>query len=110
MAQTAHTPGPWIVDNFLCDADHPLRVAMPPRAGMPTATIARCEHNWSDAGPYDRRISWKEAEANTLLIAAAPDLLETLTALADEAFLNMRDGRQDLIDDARRAIAKATGA
>jgi len=73
-----HTPGPWLADNFLCDGDHALRIAMPNVRTMPGATIAIAQHNWSDAEFGERRISWKEAEANARLIAAAPAMLEAL--------------------------------
>lgn len=100
-----HTSGPWQADNFLCDDEHPLRIGMPDRNGVPTATIAFCEHNWNDSGPYDRRISWAEAEANARLIAAAPDLLEALQHILGGALSLPRFAEAE----ARAAIAKALG-
>ena len=60
---------------------------------------------------YDvaRQMSAYANTANARLIAAAPDLLEALEALTEEAFVNMSGGRGHLIDDARAAIAKAKG-
>lgn len=48
-----------------------------------------------------------DGKAHANMIAAAPELLRTSKALADEAFRNMTGGRQDLIDDVYAAIYKA---
>ena len=113
------TKGPWKADDFLCDGDHALRIGMPDRNGVPTATIAVCQHNWNDCGQYDRRISWAEAQANARLIASAPDMLETLQQL--EYWFNTDAEILDAMTEAeradhirqhekiRKAIAKALG-
>ena len=106
-----HTPAPWQADDFLCDNEHALRIAMPDRNGVPTATIAFCEHNWNDCGQYDRRISWAEAEANARLIAASPTLLEAVIQYRDDL---KRPPTGDSIERrlamVNAAIAKANGA
>lgn len=73
-----HTPGRWVNDNHFQEKDHTTRVAMPDVNGIPAATIAYCDHNWNDGSYTDRRISWKEAEANVALIAAAPDMKDEI--------------------------------
>jgi hypothetical protein len=57
------------------------------------------QHTWIDCG----------TEANARLIAAAPDLLEALKVLAD--YLDERSGDNECrpLENARAAIAKATG-
>lgn len=74
------TPGAWVVDNFLCEGDHLLRIGEPWKAGNPCATIAHVEHNWNDCGRQDRRISWKEAETNAALIVLLRNNLDTIIA------------------------------
>jgi len=110
-----HTPGPWLADNFLCDGDHALRIAMPDVRTMPGATIAVAQHNWSDAEFGERRISWKEAEANARLIAAAPAMLAALEFITEQ-FGDWLDGVEDpdradtdAMEAARAVIAAARG-
>jgi len=95
-----HTPGPWQADEANCvfagDID-----------GDPT-WIANCANSQSS-----HRAPLAEAEANGRLIAAAPDLLETLELLL-YAIVEGHTSRPDKIlqnnlVDARAAIAKATG-
>jgi hypothetical protein len=78
------TPGPWQADSAFCQGDHAVRIAMPDWAGVPQATVAECDHNWLDADCGERRISWKEAEANARFIAwcreGVPALVAELTA------------------------------
>ncbi len=47
--------------------------------------------------------------ANAHLLGAALNLFKALEALANEAFMHMTGGRQDLIDDAFAALAEARG-
>lgn len=83
-----HTPGPWALD-----------------FGKDGAVISRL-----DDGPvakiYPAMEGW---EYTAHLFFAAPELLEVLKALAEEAHLNMTGGAGHLIADAWRAIAKAEG-
>ena len=80
------TPGPWQSDGEFMDRYHEVRVAMPDRCGVPMATIAEASHNWNDVTDVaERRISWKEAEANARFIAAARELVPALLARAEAA-------------------------
>ena len=92
--QTAHTPGPWIVE-------HPY--------GEPGVFVS---------GPRTELIAKlylvAEAEANAALIAAAPELLAALEKMvARWDALSVEDlgpGCRAIADKARAAIAKATVA
>ena len=101
MTNAKHTPGPWQyrATGFY---QNPFKILAPRRTGavanIPHSTIAR------DG----------EQEANAQLIAAAPDLLEALTAVT--ACLRGFSGHDDFgpLDDeavnaALAAIAKAKG-
>lgn len=99
-----HTRGPWRV--------------IPPRIGAsitvytadgqtPIATTC------SNTSPKTMEMHRSgEVKANAALIAAAPELLDALIAIADQ-LERVGDTRQhkdgQFIDDAREAIAKATG-
>ena len=51
-----------------------------------------------------------KTEANAILIAAAPELLEALNGILDQCDLGeVNEETQPLIDAAKAAIAKATG-
>jgi hypothetical protein len=76
-----HTPGPWEVHPLA-----PLAVHQP---------------------EYECWIPQSKADAR--LIAAAPELLEALQAIVNSAAANQAAVIYPLIDDARAAIAKATG-
>jgi hypothetical protein len=92
-----HTPGPWVASPAI-------------RSGF---TIdAKCDP-WMIVTTSDEegRYGSIETEANARLIAAAPDLLEALQALANmaESFPSeLHKDHPDVIA-ARAAIAKATG-
>jgi hypothetical protein len=97
MTRTQHTPGPWHVDT--CDDDLVYSAN-----GLHIATVGN--ENQPDQ-------SGEEITANARLIAAAPEMLETL-----EYFFNImhdyessrRKGYVKLaLDQARAAIAKAKG-
>ena len=81
MTDTRHTPGPWRI------GDAGFTVFGPPKPGALAETIA----------PVKSR-------ANARLIAAAPDLLAAL-----QAALPIGGPHRWWHDDARAAIAKATG-
>ena len=99
-----HTPGPWI--------------GAGPSFGDPlprytTSIMTEWEHE--DDGfieicefPFHHHDG--ENEANARLIAAAPELLETLEAVTDAlAGHELNNGDVSAINKARAAIAKATG-
>tara|TARA_Y100001973_G_scaffold99101_1_gene157799 strand:- start:8044 stop:8361 length:318 start_codon:yes stop_codon:yes gene_type:complete len=97
---TTHTPGPWAYRQSSGTLSF-------------TAKISDSDHNRpSIATIHD---SAGRGEANTRLIAAAPDMLEALKACADpRAFGNLMgghsyDAEQRAMELVREAIAKATG-
>ena len=99
MSKMSHTPGPWIRDResgFDCD----VRAANGRKiASVNVQCMAKTKQQ------FDGRKS--ENEANALLIAAAPELLEALKMIA-----NAENSALDLAyckGIARAAIAKATG-
>lgn len=108
-ANTKHTPGPW--------------TKMPTRSpdGKLTGHILhRGEHGASFALLQNTSglgvpLSDEEAEANAILIAAAPDLLAALVELTELARLDGYGGQFDpgeapAVDRAISAMAKAKGA
>lgn len=93
---TKHTPGPWVLDG----------VEVYPVGGDPICAMS--------PGQGD------ELEANTQLIAAAPDLLEALKwstfwlegCLRCEAYVwdaDQREAAEENLKASKAAIAKATG-
>jgi hypothetical protein len=96
MSESKHTPGPWVAEiggqgSFMIE-DSNARVL--------------CQR----AAWYSSMVD--ESEANARLIAAAPDLLAALIAIADQLervgdTRRHKDGQY--IDEARAAIAKAEG-
>ena len=104
MTTTKYTPGPWKVnhektgkfeDDFDKLPDYPIIQTNFHASGLikngPEARIATLDTNGYAAcantgfrHPIDR----KEAEANALLMAAAPDLLEALCKVPSLAFQN----------------------
>jgi hypothetical protein len=94
--QTKHTPGPWHIG---VRTFHAGRDVYGPK-GEPVAVAD------------DAITATPEAEANARLIAAAPCLLACLEALVGEADLgevDLDDDDRAKLEQARAAIAKATG-
>lgn len=93
--KTKHTPGPWWVqDNTVQFAGGQLRV------DSDDGAIAECGR-YPNIDP--------ELKANANLIAAAPDLLEALNALADGVHLKLREkDMKPLMKKALAVIKKAT--
>jgi len=89
-----HTPAPWLITG----EDKSFVYALGPK------NTNRFWVNVQAAGP--EAIGQEEKEANARLIAAAPDLLAALKAVVE--FYSYAE--LGPIDDARKAIAKATGA
>lgn len=91
-----HTPGPWATDKR-----NPKRVVAPWK-----------DRNISSSRFVATTITVCETEEDASLIAAAPELLEALIAITNQLervgdTRPHKDGQ--FIDDARAAIAKATG-
>ena len=103
---SGHTPGPWI----LTDGDRfesSCVITTHLRLGESMASIAEVETDWIE--PFG-----SEQRANTRLIAAAPDLLAVVEAMAFELNLHLSAGNNspfssDTTLRTRAAIAKATG-
>lgn len=95
----AHTTGPWRVD--LAIECPNVRIVGPNGRGLAVA-LQRDPHPSEGQGITD-----EEALANAVLIAAAPELLEALEALAET--FDPRTQFSELAN-ARRAIALATGS
>ena len=92
--QTKHTPGPWNFAKSDIDGRYSIYGNGP---------LAYC----GDTGAVNG-----DGEANARLIAAAPDLLVALKALVGEADLgevDLDDDDRAKLEQARAAIAKATG-
>lgn len=89
MTTQQHTPAPWSINEWT-QASSDIAIG-----ATGTPLIARV--------PL-RDVSINEQEANARLIAAAPELLEALKVLVENGGI----GSEDMFDDARAAIAKAT--
>jgi len=93
-----HTPGPWFT---VREGFSAVYVEARIEGGM-LQEVAMCGP--TEAGP-------SQQEANAALIAAAPDLLETLQVLLSlhDACVDTADAWNASMEEARAAIAKATG-
>ncbi len=92
-----HTPGPW---KLVEDAQGPMMVMHPTKHGKAIASLTdvfKPLNGFIYDPPYNERT------ANACLIAAAPDLLETLQRVL--SFICCEDRHAQ----AKAAIAKATG-
>ena len=92
--QTSHAPGQWVVKSLSVYTDY--------GAG----------HRHKVADTRQPLFTRECQEANARLIAAAPDLLAALEALVGEADLgevDLDDDDRAKLEQARAAIAKATG-
>ena len=110
------TPGPMMAQEDPCDdQDYKVLVTTAQTRTFPGTWVMRAEHNWREAEYGDRRISWKEAEANAALIVALHNALptiiaalETVTLIHDEDWLAERISDSLDMDwrpiDAARAI------
>jgi hypothetical protein len=99
MSAPKHTPGPWLIQQGDEWADGIVTLHGHNEDGTPMY--------WTVAS-YNRRRD--EAEANARLIAAAPEMLETLKAMAEGCSVPADDVQRAIRDRARAAIAKATGS
>ncbi len=99
-----HTPGKWWRDN--------LHVYAP--CGSSDVLVAEVMPPHPMLRGKERREDMEFCEANARLIAAAPELLEALkkfneAATVTESALEFSQMCDTFIEDARAAIAKATG-
>jgi hypothetical protein len=91
-----HTPGRWIAVGGWVEIDND-----------DVPDICTCTP--SDFGHRADERKWSEVEANSRLIAAAPELLEALRDLMHWQVTNVECWSNPAYDNAHRAIAKATG-
>ena len=99
---SAHTPGPWVAE---CDPSH-FNTLSTVVAGAKRKLKGICRQMIVQVGGW---ADWREQEANTRLIASAPDLLEAcIQAEAAIAGLDF-DGCPESLAVIRTAIAKAEG-
>ena len=113
------TPGPLTAEEDPCDGrDYKVLVTTKGARAFRGTWVMRAEHNWTDADYSERRISWKEAEANAaaaaLLLSNLPSIiaaLETAALVRDEDWLAERISDSLDVDwrpiDAARAIIAA---
>lgn len=112
--QTAHTPGPWVIDGDTIQGAPELNGEQPHAVEATCVAVVLSR----ERGSY-RHYPKERAAANAALIAAAPELLaalERLASIADEgSVMRHETGKPtwSFIDEvkqsARAAIAKATG-
>ena len=98
-----HTPGPWKAKKWVGTDPYDD----PDRPFVEVGNVHWSPKNWKPAAAI-------EQTANARLIAAAPELLETLEFLVTAAGgegppVPERELLQDCVDKARAAIAKAKG-
>lgn len=96
MTEAKHTPGPWVVK---FRNDHSCYISMgDPKAGP----HKQFDLEFSDLDPSD--------VADARLIAAAPDLLSAISAMLTHMGMDEDEWNKPTFEQARAAIAKATGA
>ena len=95
------TPGPMMAQEDPCDdQDYKVLVTTAQTRTFPGTWVMRAEHNWREAEYGDRRISWKEAEANAALIVALHNALPTIiAALETVALIRDEDWLEERISD-----------
>jgi ribose 5-phosphate isomerase RpiB len=99
MAQ--HTPGPWIVNGNTIE--HETEILN--RDGIPlTAVLAEIYSS------FDNNLPREENEANSLLMAASPDLLQAAVKIAAiwQPGKYSQKKMDAAVDELRAAISKAT--
>lgn len=95
-----HTPGPWHANRKRAHQDFIEVIHNNDAKGAASLVLARvtCRRGW-----------WDEQHANASLIAAAPELLAALCRAID-AGIGSDGDYPSAADEARAAIAKATGS
>lgn len=88
------TPGPLVAQEDPCDGhDYKVLVTTAQTRTFPGTWVMRAEHNWREAEYGDRRISWKEAEANAALIVALRNALPAIIAAMASQWGPLLEGR-----------------
>lgn len=101
----AHTPGPWRANRFSITAAGSVDTY----SGTVWGCIAYAEELYDNSDLEGRQWSTSgDREANARLIAASPDMLEALEALAEEVE-EYELGNPNVLRKARAAVAKARG-
>lgn len=106
-----HTAGPWAIESLRYDGARIVAGRAFDKGAKPVAWVAADET--IESGGHIRELMSDEANANARLVAAAPELLDALSKLADrvDPGNKSRDfGIKSLVDAlgvARAAIAKA---
>jgi hypothetical protein len=91
-----HTSGPWMVSDI---PTRDRRISVANNGGAPDIAVVLSRISRTDA----------ETAANARLIAAAPDLLSALNAMLTQFGMDEDEWSKPTFDQARRAVAKATG-
>ena len=102
---SAHTPGPWRITDRYGVLTYQVGID-----GRTVCTVWPRQQGHRPSGVDTE--PWPEGEANARLIAAAPDLLESLRELAELAVLQFGmppPGADGPLQKALAAIAKADG-
>ena len=100
---TQHTPGPWYIGKDFSDQGRHIyakQMVCDDDGEMWHPLIATTDDD-------ERLVDW---QANAVLIAAAPDLLEALQRMLDAPSHGTHEAMRRANEAARAAIAKATGA
>lgn len=111
MIQNKHTPGPWnVIEGTRVFTDLGAESGDGLKADDNDGwMIADCRACWTSVDGEPTDLTFKTANANAVLIAAAPDLLEALESIIASA----RAGNAAILDrltkQAEDAIAKARG-
>lgn len=110
----AHTPGPW---EFGGAYGHQYVRITANNHKKIIGTVRDSELDGVDSHGMPRFLKTEEGRANANLIAAAPELMEALSGMLqvyggshDSDGLPKHETELDLIEQARAAIAKATGS
>ena len=99
-----HTSGPFRVTNKRYVKEDLSIIGLGEDSGRMLAAV----HGGKNSGPFFVNDE-AEVAANARLFAAAPDLLEALETLAEHFEYYMGDNECRPLENARAAIAKATG-
>lgn len=105
MSAHKHTPGPWKWQSHPDEGGFCVYMAEAIHKRSGYEVQHRIEMDFT-LYPEDGA-QWEEARANTRLIAAAPELLEALENILSNCLDS--DGLSRAYENARAAIAKATG-